>query len=59
MIGGSTMIGSGNNSPETAIPGILQKIYDQQNLGMNIEVINAGMSGGNVKSEYELSLIHI
>ena len=54
MIGGSTMIGSGNNSPETAIPGILQKIYDQQNLGMNIEVINAGISGGNVKSEYEL-----
>ena len=54
MVGGSTMMGSGNNSPETAIPGILQKIYDKQNLGMNVEVINVGISGGNIFSEYEL-----
>ena len=54
MVGGSTMIGDGNNSPETSIPGILQKIYDRQNLGMNIEVVNAGLAGYNVKSEHEL-----
>ena len=52
MVGGSTMIGDGNNSPETSIPGILQKIYDRQNLGMNIEVVNAGLAGYNVKSEH-------
>jgi len=47
MLGGSTMLGSGNSSEETTVPGILQKIFDKQELETNIEVINAGINGAN------------
>jgi len=56
MVGGSTMIGSGESSDETTIPGILQKMFDSDNSVQKIEVINAGMSGGN--SDTELRLIN-
>jgi uncharacterized protein YjbI with pentapeptide repeats len=55
MVGGSTMFGSGESSDETTIPGILQKIFDSDSYVQKIEVINAGMSGGN--SDTELLLI--
>jgi len=51
MVGGSTMFGSGESSDETTIPGILQKIFDSNSSVQKIEVINAGMSGGNSDSE--------
>ena len=55
MVGGSTMVGSGESSDETTI-GILQKMFDSDTRSVQkIEVINAGMSGGN--SETELHLI--
>ena len=53
MIGGSTMFGS-SITDDTTIPSILQKMLDTQNLDLKIEVINAGMSGGNTISETEL-----
>jgi len=54
MVGGSTMFGSGETSDETTIPGILQKIFDSDNSIQKIEVINAGMNGGNSNSELNL-----
>jgi len=55
MVGGSTMFGSGESSDDTTIPGILQKIFDSDNsITQKIEVINAGISGGNSHSEFEL-----
>ena len=56
MVGGSTMIGSGESSDETTIPGILQKIFDSNSSVQKIEVINAGMSGG--ASNIEIHLIN-
>ena len=53
MVGGSTLVSSGLTN-DTTIPTILQKMFDNQNLDLEIEVINAGMSGGNTKSELEL-----
>ena len=53
MVGGSTLVGSGLTN-DTTIPTILQKMFDKQNLDLEIEVINAGISGGNTKSELEL-----
>ena len=54
MVGGSTMFGSGESSDETTIPGILQKIFDSNSSVQKIEVINAGMSGGNSNTELHL-----
>ena len=54
LVGGSTIIGSGNVMDETTIPGILQKIFDKQESQTKIEVINAGMSGANTISESKL-----
>ena len=55
MVGGSTMFGAGESSDDTTIPGILQKIFDLDNsITQKIEVINAGISGGNSHSEFEL-----
>jgi len=51
MVGGSTMLGSGESSDETTIPGILQKIFDSNSSVQKIEVINAGMSGGTTNTE--------
>ena len=53
MVGGSTMVGA-ESQKETTIPAIMQKMFDEQNLDMEIEVINAGISGGSSLSEYEL-----
>ena len=54
MVGGSTMLGSGESSDETTIPGILQKIFDSNSSVQKIEVINAGMSGGTTNTEAHL-----
>ena len=54
MVGGSTMFGSGESSDETTIPGILQKIFDSDNSIQKIEVINAGMNGGNSNTALNL-----
>ena len=54
MVGGSTMFGAGATSDETTIPGILQKMFDIQRLDQNVEVINAGFSGGNSNTELNL-----
>jgi len=54
VVGGSTAWGSGNYSDETTIPGILQKIFDKQELNTNIEVINAGINGANSITESAL-----
>jgi uncharacterized protein YjbI with pentapeptide repeats len=51
MVGGSTMFGSGESSDETTIHGILQKIFDSDNSIQKIEVINAGIQGGNSNTE--------
>ena len=55
MVGGSTMFGSGGSSDDTTIPGILQKMFDSDNsITQKIEVINAGFSGANHITEYDL-----
>ncbi len=54
MVGGSTMFGSGATSDETIIPAILQKIFSSDNSVQNIEVINAGIPGGNHLTEFDL-----
>jgi len=54
MVGGSTMFGSGESSDETTIPAILQKMFDSDSFVQKIEVINAGISGGNSDSELRL-----
>jgi len=43
-VGGSTAFGSGSTSDETAIPGFLQKKFNESNLDVRVEVINAGIS---------------
>ena len=53
MVGGSTML-SAETSNNATIPAILQKMFDLQNLDLEIEVINAGISGGNSSTELEL-----
>ena len=53
MVGGSTML-SAETSNNATIPAILQRIFDSQNLDLEIEVINAGISGGNSSTELEL-----
>jgi len=52
MVGGSTMLGAEVDNNST-IPSILQKMFDSHNL--EVEIINAGISGGN--SITELTLI--
>ena len=53
VVGGSTIIG-GQTTDNTTISYILQKLFDSQNLEFDIEVINAGTSGGNTISELDL-----
>ena len=53
MVGGSTML-SAEVSDDSTIPSILQKMFDSAELNMNVEVINAGISGSNTKTELEL-----
>ena len=53
MVGGSTMLNA-ETSNNATIPAILQKMFNLQNLDLEIEVINAGISGGNSSAEVEL-----
>ena len=53
MVGGSTMLGA-ETTNDTTIPSILQKMFDEKNLDLKIEVINAGVAGGNTISELAL-----
>jgi len=53
MVGGSTMF-SAETTNDTTIPGIMQKMFDAENLGKKVEVINAGISGGNSLTELQL-----
>ena len=53
MVGGSTMLGA-ETINDTTIPSIVQKMFDEKNLDLKIEVINAGMGGGNTISELAL-----
>lgn len=43
VVGGSTTFGVGSTSDETTIPGFLQKKFNEANLGVHVEVINAGV----------------
>jgi len=53
MVGGSTMLGA-EVTNDTTIPSILQKMFDSQDLDREIEVINAGVSGGNSATESKM-----
>ena len=53
MVGGSTILGA-ETTNDTTMPSILQKMFDEKNLDFKIEVINAGVGGGNTKSELAL-----
>ena len=44
VLGGSTGFGSGSTSDESTIPGFLQKKFNEANLNVRVEVINAGIS---------------
>jgi len=50
-VGGSTMLGTGSTSDVTTIPGFLQQKFDKDNLGIVVEVINAGVSGAWSQTE--------
>ena len=53
MVGGSTILGSGVTH-DSAIPAIMQKMFDSRDLDLKVEVINAGVSGANTITEYNL-----
>ena len=53
MIGGSTMRGV-ETTNDTTIPSIMQKMFNSEDLNLQVEVINAAISGGNVASEKKL-----
>ena len=53
VVGGSTILSS-ETSNETTIPSIFQKMLEIENSEQKIEVINAGISGGNSQTELEL-----
>ena len=48
------MYGVGSYSDETTIPAIMQKIANRQQLGLNVEIINAGTSGANTIGEVKM-----
>ena len=50
MVGGSTMAGA-ETTTDTTIPSIMQKMFDAEKLDRKVEVINAGIGGGNSLSE--------
>ena len=54
MIGGSTMFSTGSYSDETTISGIMQKIADGQQLGFDVEIINAGTPAANTNGEVKM-----
>ena len=53
LVGGSTMYGSGNDDT-TQIFSVLQKKFDEEDFGFDIEVINAGISGAWSKNEVSM-----
>ena len=53
MVGGSTTFGNGVYDNETP-PYVLQKKFDSLDLGINLEVINAGYGGAWSKTETEM-----
>jgi len=50
MVGGSTMAGA-ETTTDTTIPSIMQKMFEAEKLDRKVEVINAGIGGGNSSSE--------
>lgn len=50
-IGGSTMLGTGSTSDVTTITGFLQSKFDNTDLNLEVEVINAGVSGAWSQTE--------
>jgi len=50
-VGGSTMLGTGSTSDVTTIAGFLQSKFDNTNLDVEVEVINAGVSGAWSQTE--------
>jgi uncharacterized protein YjbI with pentapeptide repeats len=53
MVGGSGIVSSATPN-EATIPSILQKMFDMKNLDLEVEVINAGLSGGNTITEWQI-----
>ena len=53
LIGGSTIF-NGDNLEDEIVSYHLQKKFDEQNIGIEVEVINAGLSGQWSKSEISL-----
>ena len=51
MVGGSTMLGA-ETTNDTTISSIMQKMFDLEKIDKEIEVVNAGISGSTVVSEY-------
>jgi len=51
VVGGSTTFGSAATSDDNTVPGYLQKKFDMIDLGLNVEVINAGTVGAYSKTE--------
>ena len=54
IIGGSTVYGTGAESDITTIPGFLQIEFDNYDADYNVEIVNAGISGGWSFSEIQL-----
>ena len=54
MIGGSTTFGSASTSDSTTIPSYLQQKFNNENSEVNIEIINAGISGAFSFTEIQL-----
>ena len=48
--GGSTVLSTGSTSDETSISGAMQKLYDEKELGVKVEVVN-GATGGHTSLE--------
>ena len=59
VVGGSTVYGSGSTSDNTTIPAFLQSNFEQLNLDVKVEVINAGISGAFSADEVKRVREHI
>jgi hypothetical protein len=55
LIGGSTGFGWGSTSDQTTISGYIQQEFDNANLEINVEVINAGITGtASIQETYRI-----
>lgn len=45
ITGGSSAVSLGSTSDETSISGVMQKLYDEKELGVKVEVVNGATSG--------------